>query len=140
MNASNIINNNNQITQEEINQIVPPERKMSKEEIIETIKEWVKIDDEVKRLKLYLKQQQARMKVLSEDLVNVMRSNDIDCFDSSKGKLVYSRKKTKTGLSKKFLLETLKNLFDNNTHKAEEVTNYIMDSRKEQIKEYIRRK
>ena len=69
-----------------------------------------------------------------------MKSKEIDCFDINDGKLVYKQNKVKTPLSKKHLLSALMNYYKDDPKAAEEVSNFIMESREEKVKESIQRK
>lgn len=112
----------------------------TKEQLVSNIKEWIKIDTEILRLKAEIKDKTNKKKGLTENLVNVMRTNNIDCFDINDGTLVYKKNKVKKPISGKSLLSSLKNYYKNDSNIAEELTKYIMENREEQIKEIIKRK
>ena len=88
----------------------------TKEQLVNNIKEWIKLDTEISELKALAKEKTNKKKGLTENLVTVMKTNKIDCFDINGGALVY------------------------NPTVAEELTKHIMDSREEQVKESIKRK
>ncbi len=111
----------------------------TKEQLVESIKEWLSIDEEMKILRKEIKERQERKKDLTQNLVEVMKSNEIDAFDINEGKLIYSKRKTKQPLSKKLLLSSLQTLF-NDPGEAQKVAEHILESREEKIKEIIRRK
>tara|TARA_B100000886_G_C20336486_1_gene454724 strand:- start:424 stop:777 length:354 start_codon:yes stop_codon:yes gene_type:complete len=111
----------------------------TKDELVSSIKEWITIDEEIKVLKAEIKNRQLKKKDLTTNLVEVMKSNEIDAFDINDGKLVYSKHKTKQPISKKLLLSSLQNLFDNQ-EQANKIAEHILESRNETIKEIIRRK
>ena len=69
----------------------------TKDQLVSHIKEWISIDEEVKLLKKEIKIRQERKKNLTQDLVEVMKSNEIDAFDINNGKLIYTKRKTKQG-------------------------------------------
>ena len=77
---------------------------LKKDDLIVYIKEWIKIDNEIINLKTQVKQKTIKKKELTESLVNVMKCNNIDCFDINGGALIYKQKKTKRTISGKFLL------------------------------------
>jgi len=111
-----------------------------KEQLVHNIKEWIKMDNEIMRLKAEIKERTNKKKSLTENLVTVMRTNNIDCFDINGGTLVYKKNKVKKPISGKSLLAALQNYYKNDSNIAEEITKHIMDSREEQIKETIKRK
>ena len=90
-------------------------------------------------LKKEIKTRQEKKKNLTSDLVDVMKTNDIDAFDINNGKLIYTKRKTKQAISKKLLLSSLQDLFES-PEEVQKVTEHILDSRGEKIKEIIRRK
>lgn len=112
----------------------------AKEQLVSNIKEWIKIDNEVSQLKANIKERTNKKKQLTENLVTVMKTNNIDCFDINGGALIYKTNKVKKPLSSKTLLAALQNYYKNDAKMAEEIAKHVMDSREEQIKETIRRK
>lgn len=69
-----------------------------------------------------------------------MKSNDIQCFDISDGKLMYTQNKVKSALSKKHLIKSLTEWFKDDPSKIGELTKHILESREEKIRENIKRK
>jgi len=112
----------------------------TKDELIFNIKEWIKIDNEITKLKIEVKKQNNKKKELTESLVNVMKSNAIDCFDISGGALVYKQKKTRRTISGKFLLSQLEEYYKNQPELAKEITKKVLDNRVEVVKDEIKRK
>jgi hypothetical protein len=113
---------------------------VSKEQIVTKVKEWIMIDEEIKELQKKIREKKQIKKNNSEDLIEIMKQNEIDCFDISNGKILYSVNKTKQSISKKFLLQALGTYFSDNEKQASEVTKHILDQREETVKESIRRK
>jgi len=112
----------------------------TKGELIQHIKDWIKIDNEIMKLKHDIKEKNAAKVKLTDTLVNVMKTNSIDCFDINGGALVYKKTKVKKPLNKKTLLSALQLYYKNDTQMAETLTTHLLDNREEQIKETIRRK
>jgi hypothetical protein len=113
---------------------------VDKSVLVNNVKEWIEIDNELKELQKAAKERRQRKKELTEQLVNVMKTNEIDCFDINGGKLIYSKNKVRTALSKKHLLKALTMFYKNDPLQVTEVTNFILNSRDEKIRETIRRK
>jgi len=111
-----------------------------KQELIENVKKWITLDTEIKHLQKLAKEKRKEKKTYTEALVNIMRDNEIDCFDVQDGKLIYTKKKIKAPLSKKHLLSSLGNYFKDNKELITELSQFILDTREEKIKENIRRK
>jgi len=112
----------------------------TKEQLVNNIKEWIKIDAEIVQLKAEIKERTNKKKNLTENLVTVMKTNQIDCFDINGGALVYKKNKIKKPINGKTLLASLQNYYKENPSVAEELTKHVLDNREEQIKETIRRK
>ena len=112
----------------------------TKEQLVNNIKEWIKIDNEIAKLKAEIKERTNKKKTLTDNLVTVMKTNSIDCFDINGGALIYKKNKVKKPINGKTLLSALQNYYKNDTKIAEELTKHVMDSREEQIKETIKRK
>jgi hypothetical protein len=112
-----------------------------KEVLVKTIKEWISIENEMKQIQKHMKLLRDKKKVLSESLVKIMKTNDVDCFDISEGKILYTKNNTKTPLSKKHLLDCLNTYFaENPAIQPDDVAKYILDNRQTVVKESIRHK
>ena len=116
------------------------EQHETKEQLINNIKEWIRIDNEISQLRQEIKDRNIKKKSMTENLVNVMKTNDIDCFDINDGALIYKKNKVKKPINSKTLLSSLQNYYKDNQKVAEDLTKYILDNREEQVKETIKRK
>ena len=114
--------------------------KSTKEELITNIKEWIKIDNDIAKLKTDIKEKTSRKKSLTENLVTVMKSNSIDCFDINGGALIYKQKKTKKPISAKYLLAELQRYYKDQPDLATDLTKQLLDNRELSIKDEICRK
>jgi hypothetical protein len=112
----------------------------TKEQLVNNIKEWIKIDTEIAELKSRIKDRNNKKKTLTTNLVTVMKTNEIDCFDINGGALVYKTNKVKKPINGKTLLAALQNYYKSDPKVAEDITKHVMDSREEQVKETIKRK
>ena len=112
----------------------------TKEELIGNIREWIKIDNDLNNLKKEIKNKTTQKKMLTDNLVNVMKINSIDCFDINGGALVYSQRKTKKAISGKYLLLQLEKYYKDQPDVAKDLTQHLLDNREENIKEDIKRK
>lgn len=112
----------------------------AKEELILNIKDWIKIDTEITKLKAEIKEKNKKKTGLTLSLVNVMKNNEIDCFDINGGALVYKQKKAKRTISGKYLLSQLEEYYKDNPELAKEITKKVLDNRGEVIKDEIKRK
>lgn len=112
----------------------------TKEQLVNNIKEWIKFDTEISQLKAEIKDKNNKKKLLTENLVTVMKTNQIDCFDINGGALVYKKSTVKKPINAKTLLTALNNYYKDTPNVAEDLTKHIMDSREEKTKETIKRK
>lgn len=107
--------------------------------LVESIKEWVVLDNEIRELKKQEKTRKSRQCDLSKTLMGIMKSNDIDEFDINKGKIVYKKKNVKKPINKKNLLEILSKYYNGDLTSASKLKTYIMDNREETVIETISR-
>ncbi len=130
--------NNLEETKEQ--QQIPKPKTNTKDELIANIKEWIKIDNEITKLKAEVKDKTNKKKELTESLVTIMKGNSIDCFDINGGALVYKKRKTKQSISGKFLLAQLEEYYKEQPELAKEITKKVLDNRVEVFKDEIKRK
>jgi hypothetical protein len=112
----------------------------TKTELINNIKEWIKLDNEIIKMKATIKEKNTKKNKLTDTLVSVMKTNSIDCFDISGGSLVFKQTKIKKAINKKSLLQALQNYYKNDTEKAEEIVQHVLSNREEKIKDTIKLK
>jgi hypothetical protein len=112
----------------------------TKEQLVNNIKEWIKIDTDISQLKNEIKEKNNKKKTLTEQLLSTMKNNSIDCFDINGGALVYKKSTIKKPLNAKTILLTLQNYYKNDPQLAENITKHLLDNREEQLKETIKRK
>lgn len=114
---------------------------MDKNELLNVVKNWISLDDQIKELQKRIREMKTEKKQATETLVETMKSNEIDCFELGAGnKLMYTKNKSKKPLSKKHLLESLSKYFQGNAEQAAHLSKFIMNSREETVRENIRRK
>jgi hypothetical protein len=109
----------------------------TKEYLINTIKKWVKLDNEIKALKKEVSSRQTEKKGVSETLITLMKNNEIDCFDIKDGQICYNKKNIKKPITKKNLLDTLSKYFENDPLQATELNEFIQTNREEVVKEVL---
>ena len=127
-------------TNEKVGQELTPVKRTTKEELVNNIREWIKIDNDLINLKKEIKNKTTQKKTITDNLVKVMKTNSIDCFDINGGALVYSQRKTKKPISGKYLLLQLEKYYKDQPDVAKDLTQHILENREENIKEDIKRK
>tara|TARA_B100000963_G_C22075873_1_gene430139 strand:- start:100 stop:447 length:348 start_codon:yes stop_codon:yes gene_type:complete len=113
----------------------------SKEDLVNIIKEWIEIDDKIKIIQNSMKELKLKKKTLTSNLLNIMKDNEIDCFDINSGKIVYCKTKTKAPINKKTLLDTLEKYFeDRKDIDVAAVSDFVLGNREIKLQENIKRK
>ena len=65
---------------------------LTKDKLVKNVKEWLIIEKEIKKLQTQMKELKKSKAGLSESLVDIMKNNEIDCFDITGGKIMYTQK------------------------------------------------
>jgi hypothetical protein len=112
----------------------------TKEQLINTIRSWVKVDNDIKKLQKEQNKMKNEKKKLSESLIEIMKKNEIDCFDINDGQIFYTKKNIKKPITKKNLINILSIYYKNDLMKANELNDFILNNREEYIQETITRK
>lgn len=108
--------------------------------LVQNIKEWVKLDNEIRSLKKEENIRKNEKKKLNESIMNIMKENEIDCIDIKDGQICYNQKSVKKPITKKYLLEILSKYFNGDSEKADHANEFILNNREEVMKESIVRK
>ncbi len=112
---------------------------VTKETLVNYIKEWMQLDIEMKQLQREIKERRDKKKILTTSLVDIMKSNEIDCVDINNGKLLYTKSKIKSTLNHDQLIKCLGQYFiDNPNINPGEVSKFILENREIKVKEGIR--
>jgi hypothetical protein len=127
-----ITSNNNERTEETIQQ--------EKLNLIKLIKEWVKNDNEIRELKKEENKRKVENKNITNKLMNLMKNNNIDCFDINDSQIMYKKSNIKKPFSKKHLSKLIYEYYENDVEKANDVQKFITENREASVKEKIVRK
>ena len=112
----------------------------NREELIEHIRNWVSMDNELKNLRKSVKELNTKKKEISNTLIQVMKENDINTIDMNDGKLLYKKTIVKAPISKKHLLQCLQDFYKNDTEMVNELSTHILESRETKTFESIKHK
>jgi hypothetical protein len=112
---------------------------INKAEIIESIKEWIRIDNEIRNLNKEVRDRKTQQTNISKRLMTTMKDNNIDEFNVKEGKLIYSKKQVKKPITKKYLTDVLIKYYDGDAEQATELNSFIDENREATTKESIRR-
>ena len=113
----------------------------NKEYMVYKIKQWLAMENKIGELSRQLKELRNAKKELNVDLMEIMKTNEIDCFDCNSGKISYTRTNVKKSINKKYLANVLQQFYgDQHTKEAEDVCNFILDNREITVRENIKLK
>ena len=110
------------------------------EESIESIRKWVKLDNEMRTLKQEISNRKKIKDEITNSLITTMKQNEIDSVNINNGKIEYTQRKTKKPISKKLLQNILSKYYKDDSNKANEVNEFILNNREETSKDIIIRK
>jgi len=112
----------------------------TKDQLITVIREWVKLDNELRTLKNEEKIRKTAKDKLSAVLIETMKKNNLDEIDTNNGQLKYSKKTVKKPITKTTLFQLLTKYYEGDENKAGEVREFILENREETTQETIVRK
>tara|TARA_B100001175_G_scaffold22576_1_gene16914 strand:+ start:6901 stop:7260 length:360 start_codon:yes stop_codon:yes gene_type:complete len=102
----------------------------SKEKLVNSIKEWIAINNKMNELQKVIKDLRTKKKQLSDSLIKIMENNEIDGIDINNGKLVYRKNKVKAPINKDYLLKMLDNYFEKYPEiDTQDVGSFILENR-----------
>lgn len=112
----------------------------TKEDLIQSIKEWVRLDNEIRSLHTEITTRKKEKNQITDKLIKVMKATGLDAVDIKDGQICYTKKNVKKPVTQKFLLELLGKYFQGDIVKASELNNFINENRVEETTEKIVRK
>lgn len=118
----------------------PKEILDNKEQLVQTIKEWVRVDNELRLLQREVAVRRKRKLEISSRLAATMRTNSIDRVEIQGGALVYDKRNVKRPLSQKLLGELVNGFYREDPQMAAALSTFLQEHRPETEKETIVRK
>ena len=112
---------------------------LNKTELVGSIKEWIRLDNEIRNLNKEIRDRETQMTKISQNLMSTMKDNNIDEFNVKEGKLIYSKKQVKKPITKKYLTDVLLKYYKGDDEQATELNSFINENREATTKETIRR-
>jgi len=113
----------------------------TKEKLIKNVKDWISMEKEIKERQNEIKEYKKKKNDLTKSLVDIMKTNEIDCFDITGGKIVYTQTKVKSTINQKYLQNCLNKYFENSPNiDTEDIGKFILDNREVKISESIKHK
>jgi hypothetical protein len=112
----------------------------SKDILIDIVKKWVLLDNQINQLNKTLKQLKTDKKNINLEMIDVMKQNEIDIFDLKDGQIQYKKETKRVPLSQKRLLMILSKHPQLGEEQANALNDYVYQNREEITKESIIRK
>jgi uncharacterized protein (UPF0335 family) len=113
---------------------------VTKEQLKDYLRQWVRIENEISTLSAEIKKRKLIHQQLSKSLLDVMRKDEIDCFDIANGRIVYSKTKVRAPLNNGQLKTALTTYYKDDADKATNLTTFLLESRVEKTRESIKMK
>jgi len=105
--------------------------------MIETIKHWIKCDNEIRILQKELNLRKNEKKQNTAAIIEIMKMHGIDCFAIKDGNLQYKRQNIKKPLSQTYLLQLLLKYHQGDEERALELQNFLKANREDIVRENI---
>jgi len=113
---------------------------ITKEQLKDYLRQWVRVENEISTLSAEIKKRKLIHQQLSKSLLEVMRKNEIDCFDVANGRIVYSKTKTRAPLNNGQIKSALSTYYKDDAEKVNSLTEFLLASRVEKTRETIKMK
>ena len=102
----------------------------NRQALVDIVKSWVTLDNQIRALAKKLKDLRKEKKAKNEDMIRVMKSNDIDSFDLKDGQILYKKETRREPITQKRLLEILAKHPQLGEEQAKHLNQFIYDRRK----------
>jgi len=112
----------------------------SKDRLVNIVKKWVQLDNQINQLTKTAKQLKNEKKQINQDMIDIMKQNEIDIFDLKDGQIQYKKETKRVALSQKRLLMILSKHPQLGEEQAIALNEYVYENREEIVKESIVRK
>lgn len=113
----------------------------SKEHLQKSVKEWVKLDNEINVLQNEINSRKEEKKKYSKDIMEVMKTHNIDLFATpNDGQISYKKQQIKKPITQKLLFEVLPQFYKGEEEKATEIMDFINQNRGLTVRENISRR
>jgi hypothetical protein len=109
-------------------------------ELVDIVRKWITIDNQINKLNKTIKQLRLEKKTLNLEMIHVMKKNEIDIFDLKEGQIRYKQEKKKEPLNQKRLLSILSKHPQLEENQIKSLNDFIFENRNEITTETIVRK
>jgi predicted translin family RNA/ssDNA-binding protein len=108
-------------------------------ELVGKIKDWIQLDTEINQINNTLKDKKKQKKELTDMLLSIMKSKDIEVVKLNDGSIEIKKNKVKKAINKNHLLQCLSDHMDD-VDVVKQIVKNIFDKRDESVKESISRR
>ena len=112
----------------------------TKEQLMKVVKDWVKLDNEIRVLQKEIAAKKKDKKEVSNQLMQIMKTEQIGGLDINDGQILYTSKSVKKPITNKVMMDVLSKYYGGDFMKATELSSFIMENRGEVVRENIVRK
>jgi hypothetical protein len=104
------------------------------------IKQWIKLDNEINKLKSFITEKKAIQKRLTDNLTESMKTNNFNKVNTNDGSLRFKKVTNRAPIGKKQLKAALLSFYNNNEENADKVSQFILDQQRVTVTETIGRR
>ena len=102
---------------------------LSMDDIKDTVREWMKTDDEILLLQQGIKIRKKKREVLHSQIIDFMKHHEIPHFNLSSGQIICQESKRTESISSRFLQKCLGQWFNGDSNKASQLCDYMQSNR-----------
>lgn len=117
-----------------------PDNPYSKEDLINTVKKWVYLDNQIKQLNTMLKTLRNEKKEHNVQMVEMMKASNIDNLELKDGQIQYKKYSKRESLTQKKLLDILTKHPQLQSEQVKMLNDYVYENRKVVEKDVVIRK
>ena len=107
-----------------------------KEQTVQLVRDWVKYDNEIRKLQKEIAVRKKEKAELSTALIDIMKRTDTGCYELKNGVLMYTTKNVKKPMTKKVLFNVLQKYYGDPI-KAAQMNEFILNNREEVVQEKL---
>jgi seryl-tRNA synthetase len=111
-----------------------------KQALIDIVKSWVTLDNQIRALSNKLRELRKEKKAQNEQMIQIMKANEIDNFDLKDGQIRYKKETKREALTQKKLLDILAKHPQLGEEQAKHLNQFVFERRKITEKDIIIRK
>lgn len=109
-----------------------------KTQMIEIIKEWIDLEKELQELSKEIRAKRKQKRLMTQAIIEIMKTNELDTIDTNSGKIIYSRRKTRKALNQGKLLSLLAKHSGLSEEQCKNLTEEILENREVSFTDVIK--